>query len=171
VSVGKVGFFLSMIIGAVCISLIANIHLHVINNQLNDELSESRQMEFKTVEKGCFSRHRSAAHYVIQNEDEWTNVWNHHDVSMPQRSPPEVNFSETTIIAVFMGEFNTGGYGIETNSILNMNHSVVVKIEKTYPGKGCGVTEAFTYPYHIVKTGKIDKEITFDTVEKTIECP
>lgn len=128
-------------------------------------------IEFQTISKGYFSRHRSPAYYVIRNEDEWTDVWNRHDISMPQRSPPEVDFSKSTIIAVFMGEFNTGGYGIEIKKILDMDQSAVVKVEKTYPGRGCGVIEAFTYPYHIVKTDKIDKEVTFDTTERTIECP
>jgi len=158
-------------ISVVVTSLIANIHLHAVNNQLNDEFSESRQMEFQTIEKGYFSMHRSPAYYVIQNEEEWTNLWNRHDISIPQRSPPQVDFSGSTIIAVFMGDFNTGGYGIEIKNIFDMSHSVVVKVEKTYPGKGCCVFEAFTYPYHIIKTDKIGKEVTFETVERTIECP
>lgn len=128
-------------------------------------------MGFQTIERGYFSMHRSPAYYVIQNEQEWMILWNHHDNSLPQRSPPEVNFSESTIVAVFMGDFNTGGYGIEIKYIVEVNGSVIVKVEKTYPGKDCGVIEAFTYPYHIVKTEKIDKKITFDTVERTIECP
>jgi hypothetical protein len=183
--VGKSGFFLSVImISAVVTSVIINIHLYAVNNQLKAELSglriqiqdlqrilELQYIEFQTIEKGYFSRHKPAAYYVIQNEEEWTNVWNSHDIYLPQRSPPEVNFSETTIVAVFMEEFNTGGYGIEIKEIVNLDGSVIVKVEKTYLGEGYGVIEAFTYPYHIVKTVKIDKEITFETVEKTIECP
>ena len=168
----KLGFLLSVIVVSVAVtSLLVSIHLYAVNNQVDDEVSGIRQMEFQTIEKGYFSMHKSPAYYVIQNEDEWTNVWNSHDISIPQRSPPEVNFSESTVIAVFMGEFNTGGYGIEIKNILDIDHLVVVKVEKTYPGKGCCVIEAFTHPYHIVKTDKVYKEITFETVEKTIQCP
>jgi len=170
--VGKLGLLPPVImIIAVVTPLILNVHLYAVNDQLNDEYSKSKQMEFQTIEKGYFSMRRSPAYYVIQTEDEWTNIWNHHDISIPQRSPPEIDFSKSTVIAVFMGEFNTGGYGIEIKNILDTNQSVVIKVEKTYPGKGCCVIEAFTYPYHIAKTDKISKEITFDTVERTIECP
>jgi len=127
------------------------------------------QIEFQTIAKGCYSGHKSSEYYVIQNEGVWSDIWNQlAHVFVPQPPPPEVNFSETTIIAVFMGEYNTGGYRIEIKEILDMNQSVVIKVEKICAG---GVTLAFTQPYHIVKIAKMDKEITFETVERTIECP
>ena len=129
------------------------------------------QIGFQTISKGYYSGHKNQAYYVTKNEDEWADIWNQHQSTFtPQLPPPEVNFSETTVIAVFMGEFNTGGYEIEIKEILDMNQSVEVKVEKTYPGIGCVVTLAFSQPYHIVKIEKSDKEITFDTVERTIEC-
>lgn len=130
------------------------------------------QVEYQTVSKGYYSGHKQPAYYVIRNEDEWAEVWNQHQsISSPQLPPPKVNFSESTIIAVFMGEFSTGGYGIEITEILDTNRSVVVEVEKTHPGKGCVVTMALSQPYHVVRTEKIDKEVTFDTVERTLECP
>ena len=159
-------------ISAIIASLIVNIHLYAVNNQLNNELSELRQMEFQTISKGYYSGHKSPAYYVIEDEMEWAVVWNQHgSIYLPKQPPPEVDFSNNTIIAGFMGEFSTGGYGIEIKEIVNIDGSVVVKVEKTYPGEGCAVTEAFTRPYHIVKTDKIHKEITFETVERTIVCP
>ena len=136
---------------------------------------DKNRIEFQTISKGTSSGHKKAAYYIIENEDKWADIWNQHvRFYLPPPPSPEVNFSETTIIAVFMGECNTGGYGIEIKSILDMNQSVVVKVEKTYPGKGCGRTMAVTEPYHIVRIERIeriDKGITFDTVERTIECP
>jgi len=156
-------------ISAVVTSLIVNIHLYAVNNQLNDELSELRQIEFQTISKGYYSGHKNPAYYVIENEIECVVVWN--QCTRAFLPPPEINFSNTTIIAVFMGEFSTGGYGIEIKEIVNLDESVVVRVEKTYPGEGCYVTEAFSQPYHIVKTGRIHKEMTFETVERTITCP
>lgn len=121
------------------------------------------KLEFQTISKGFYSGHRSPAYYVILNEDEWADVWNqHYSIFWPQLPPPEVNFSESIIIAVFMGEFSTGGYGIEIKEILDMNQSVVVRIEKTYPFGF--VTTALSQPYHIVKMDKINKEIIFQIV-------
>lgn len=130
------------------------------------------QMEFQTILKGYSSGHTESTFYVIQDEGEWVAVWSQHQsIFSPQLPPPEVNFSEGTIIGVFMGEFSTGGYGIEIMEVIDMNQFVVVKVEKTYPGEGCIVTMAFSQPYHIVRIDKIYKEVTFDTVERIIECP
>jgi len=152
----------------------SEIFLDINGTYINDNILEHlyKQIEFQTISKGYYSGHKKPAYYVIKNEDEWTEIWNQHQsIFIPQHPPPEVNFSKSIVIAVFMGEFNTGGYGIEIKEILDMNQSVVVKVEKTYPGKGWIVTLAFSQPYHIVETCKMDKEITFDTVERTIECP
>jgi len=130
-----------------------------------------KRMEFQTVEKGYYSGHTDSAYYVIQDADKWAEVWKQHVQIMhdPEQPPPEVDFSKTTIVAVCMGQFNTGGYGIEVKEIIDTGLSMVVKVEKTYPGKGCFVTEAFSQPFHMVKVDKLDKHIFFETITRTME--
>ena len=129
------------------------------------------RMEFHTIEKRVFSGHKEEAYYVINDAYRWAETWSHHIRNWdPKPPPPEVDFSQTTIIAVFMGQFSTGGYGIEVKEIIDMGVSIEVKVEKTYPGKGCGVTEAFSQPYHIVKVDKMDKQVIFNTSSRTIVC-
>jgi len=131
----------------------------------------TEKTEFQTIEKGYYSGHTNSAYHVINTETEWADVWNQHrSISWPQQSPPKINFSDTTVIAVFMGEFSTGGYGIEIEEIFNMPKSTIVKVEKTYHGAGCIVTQALSQPYHIVRTNKIDKEIIFEVVVRIIQC-
>ena len=185
---GKLGFFLSVImISAVVTSLIVNIHLYRVNNQLDvvcnqlkDELSGLQiqiqdlerillqHMGFQTISKGYYSGHKNPAYYVIENESEWAVVWNQHaSIYVPEQPPPEIDFSKVTIIAVFMGEFNTGGYEIEIKEVINTPQCEIVKVEKTYPSySGAILTFAFSQPYHIVKMNKVDKEITFATIER-----
>ncbi|KPV64042.1 MAG: hypothetical protein AOA65_1072 [Candidatus Bathyarchaeota archaeon BA1] len=130
-----------------------------------------KRIEFQSISKGYYSGHTNPAYYVIQNADQWKDLWNQHTkIMLPQHPPPEVNFSKTTIIAVFMGQFSTGGYEIEVKEMIDTGLSVVVKVEKIYPGKGCIVTEAFSQPYHIVRVDKIDKHVIFNTSARTTEC-
>lgn len=129
------------------------------------------RIEFQPISKGIWSGHTNAEYYVIQDRDEWTQIWSQHTKVMhPQDPLPEMDFSEKTIIAVFMGTHLTTGYGIEVKEIIDTGLSIVVKVEKTYPGKRCVVGEAITHPYHIVKINKIDKYIIFDTFTRTREC-
>lgn len=125
-------------------------------------------LEFQTILKGTgyYSGHTEEAYYVINDYEKWAEVW-----SKQTHPPPhEVDFSNTTIIAVFMGQFPTGGYAIEIKEIIDTGGSILVKVEKRYPGKGCGVTLSGTEPYHMVKVDKIEKHVIFKTSIKTILC-
>ena len=122
-----------------------------------------RRIEFQTLENVWFPWQTSSAYYVINTADEWADVF--------ERSPPpEIDFSETTVIAVFMGRRPTGGYGIEVKEIIDTGFLVVIKVEQTSSGKGCVLAQVITSPYHIVKVDKIDKSVRFDTIFRTFEC-
>ena len=125
--------------------------------------STGYRLKFQTLEKGWISGHMDSAYYVLNNPDEWADVFE----KPPQ---PEIDFSNTTIIVVFMGVRSTGGYGIEVKEIIDTGFLLVVKVEQTRPGKGCVLPEVITSPYHIVKVGKIGKGVRFDTIFRTNEC-
>lgn len=129
------------------------------------------RLEFQTISKGAWSGHTSHAYYVIQDMEDWWRIWRQHQqIFVPPRPPPEIDFSTATVIAVFMGQCPTTGYSIEVEEIIDTGLTVVVKVEKVYPGKNCVVGEALTYPYHIVKTSKINKQVIFQTFERTVNC-
>lgn len=129
-----------------------------------------KRLEFHTVEEGSYSGLTVSAYYVVNDVDEWARVWSPFiQVHDPQKPMPEIDFSETTIIAVFMGLCPTTGYGIAVKEIIDTGLSIVVRVEKAYP-KGCVVGEMLTFPYHIVKVEKISKYIIFDTVSRAAEC-
>jgi len=126
---------------------------------------------FQTVVKGSVSGYENSTYCVINDADQWADIWNKYGrIMLPQPSLPDVDFSRSTIIAVFMGQCLTTGYGIEVKEIVDTGLSVVVKIEKTYPGKGCAVGEMLTYPHHIIKVDKIGKYILFNTITSAKQC-
>lgn len=130
------------------------------------------KLEFTTVDRGCYSGITSAANYVIYDNETWTNIWNQHMQFMVYPpSPPSVDFSKYTIVAVFMGRASTGGYAITVYDVVDTGSSILVKVEKTQPGPGTIVTQALTQPYHIIQIAKTDKPVFFDFVTKTIESP
>ena len=142
-----------------------------VSTSLTIDFMPTRTMEFQTIDKGYHSGYANNAYYVINDAGEWADVWNQHtQLMLPEKPPPEVDFSKSTIIAVFMGECSTGGYEIEVQEIIDTGPSVVVKVEKTYPGKRCIVIEVLSQPYHMVKVDKIDKYVIFKTFTRTREC-
>ena len=176
-----------IMIGVVVTSLIVNVHLHAVinqlnavNNQLNNEISGIQTqiqdlqqilglqyIEFQTIEKGYTSGHKNSTYYVIENESAWAVVWNQHQSDSATPQPPlEIDFSKTIIIAVFMGEFPTrGNYEIEIKEVIDTPQCAIVKVEKMHPFNSGG-WPATSQPYHMIKMRKVDKEITVETVEK-----
>ena len=122
-------------------------------------------LDFETLSKENYNYGYTTPQEFVINDKEtfnsfWVNVhYNGGNVSIHY---PKVDFSNSTVIAVFMGEKPTGGYGIEIMEILDIDaEKLFVFVIKTIPSDDCMVTEALTQPYHIIKTSKIYKEVKF----------
>jgi len=135
--------FLILIISLVLVSGCAEIK--------NDD--EIKNIEFETISKGSYSGHKEAANYVINSVKELEDI----GIKIPK-----VDFSQFSVIAVYMGEFNTGGYEIKIIEIIEKSNGIEVKISKTFPKPGSLVTQALSQPYHIIKIQKTNKQVIFE---------
>jgi hypothetical protein len=138
-----------------------------------------RTLAFQSAEIWGSSSIRTPSYYVVQNESSLMEMWNNLtfygffiNSSGIYTTPPQLNFSENTVIGVFMGA-SPSGIRIEITEILDVGKYVIVKVEKVYRGNNCIIITPswITYPNHIIKTEKIDKPVLFYTTEKTIDCP
>lgn len=128
-------------------------------------------IEYQTIEKGYFSGLTSPEYYVIRNQEDWTSLWNlHQSTRSPQYPPPQVNFSESVVIAVCMGERGTGGYEIEIRSIMPANGTLKIEVEQISPGPHCILVQVFTQPYHFVKLDITDRQVVFHTTYTMHDC-
>jgi len=116
-------------------------------------------LNFETLSIGHYCSHVEKANYVINSLDEWTQLLerSHLDVT----KLPEINFTNYTVIAAFMGEQRTGGYSIEIKKIKDSGKEIIVHIKEKAPAKGAITTMVLTQPYHVVKAKKITKPVVF----------
>jgi hypothetical protein len=92
---------------------------------------------------------------IIDSQKDWQELWQKHTQNVqPVPSLPDVDFTKNMVIAVFMGEKNTGGYGIHVSKIEETNNNVYIELEETVPSSGTIVSQSFTQPYHIVVVSK-----------------
>ena len=136
---------LILIIILVLTSLTAGL---IINN-----IQDSNKIDFETISKGAYSNYKESANYIINSDRELENL---------EMKVPEIDFSQFSVIAVFMGEFNTGGYAIEIKETIEKENKIIIKVIKTFPEPGQPVTQALSQPYHIIKIKKINKGIVFE---------
>ncbi len=118
---------------------------------------EEGEVGFETLAQGFDSQIQEKCNFVLENEQELELIWHR----AGQNSPPEVDFDEYKVIAVFSGEQPTGGYEIEVERIAETEGSLRVYIQETSPDPSDMVTQALTYPYHIVRVAAIEKEVEF----------
>ncbi|MFC1801459.1 protease complex subunit PrcB family protein [Nanoarchaeota archaeon] len=108
------------------------------------------------------TRHQEKQDYVIINEDDLMEMWEKVYTNVdPVPELPDVNFDEEMVIAVFLGTKPTGGYTIEITEVVETEDSLEVYVKETSPSPRNIVALAVTYPEHIVKVEKTDKEVVF----------
>ncbi len=128
------------------------------------------EIPFKTIAKGEYSGYIEKANLVINDEKTFSEIWNGvNKITTPLPAEPKIDFSNETVIAVFLGEKNTGGHSIEIKKIVvefsecpekTLCKGVVTYIvhyKEIAPKQGSLVTQALTQPYHIVKTQNLGK--------------
>ncbi|MDO8600821.1 MAG: protease complex subunit PrcB family protein [bacterium] len=124
-------------------------------------VSDQKQ-SFETVAKRGYSGHYDRKDYVIKENSEWRSLWDIVNTTVaPRPVLPSIDFGNEMIIAVFQGNHSTGGYSIEIIEILEKANSLEVTVKETSPSPGSIVTQAFTQPFHIIKTKRIDKKVVF----------
>ena len=111
---------------------------------------------FETVEKGGLSNVDEPGKFVVQSQED-LEALPYHSAALDA-----VEFSKHTVIAVFQGQFPTGGYSVTITNITESQSSLLVSIEEKTPGPDSVVTQSFTQPYHIVKFRKISKPVKFE---------
>lgn len=125
------------------------------------------ELKFKTIEKESQSNNIEAKNYSIKNNKEWTDLWTKISYA---RLVPIIDFTKDMVIAVFQGEYSTGGYDIEIQKIIENEKNIEVFVKEISPGINCMVPQSFTSPFHIVKIQKSDKKVAFKIVKIINDC-
>lgn len=114
---------------------------------------------FEEIDQGGTCGIQSRINYVIDDLETWETLWTDiHNISTSTPELPYVNFTKEIVIAVFLGEFATGGYVAEITRITPSLTGLTVHIMETHPGASCIVTMSITHPYYIVKASTISTQ-------------
>ena len=62
-----------------------------------------------------------------------------------------LDVQNSNFVILNMGEKNTGGYSITVDTITETDKNIVISVKETSPEPGSMVTQAFTYPFCVVK--------------------
>ena len=117
---------------------------------------------FETLAQDFYGGMTDSKFMVIKNEKTLDTIYNLiNEGKIPVLKTPIINFEQEMVIALFLGEKNSGGYSIAVEQIMNVDDKVNVVYRITSPKAGEMVTSVMTQPYCIIKIPKTSKEIVF----------
>jgi hypothetical protein len=126
---------------------------------------------FQTIEQGSNSGYAEAASFVIRNHEDWAALWERaHAKMFPVPPLPPIDFSQQMVVAVFQGSRSSGGYRIEVTALVDTGAALEIAVRTSSPGRGCATTTAFTEPYHLVQTDRLDRDAVFTYDEVVTHC-
>ena len=135
---------------------------------------QTQPIPFHTITRGLGggpSLSVGQASLLVNDNFTWANLWTK-AFFPPELSgcstPPYVNFTSETVLAVFSGVKPTGGYTFNITQVSLAGSEITVQATLSIPSKSsCYVNEELTNPFDIIaipKTHAYEKLVTQDVV-------
>ena len=123
----------------------------------------AEEIPYRIISYGQYSGLSLEKNLVIQTSREFAELWTVH-ASGSSEKPPLIDFEQETLVAIYMGQKNTGGYAVGINTILLQDDHIVVKVQYIRPRPDQEVTMALTQPYVMFTIAKTSLPVTFELV-------
>lgn len=121
---------------------------------------------FTEIAQGINANVSKRVNYLITSEEGLQELWKLLDA---EGTPPTVDFSSRSVVAVFAGQQSSGGHQISVTKVED-GSSRVVAIQRVTPGAGCVVTQALTSPYQVIEVPNTELPFTHAETLVTNEC-
>ena len=120
---------------------------------------------FTIIEQGQFSEITQKQYVVVDSQAEWQNLWRRHT---GQKDRPfqgtMIDFTDTTVIGLFLGKRSTGGFSIAIQDLVATQDEIIVNLVETAPPPDAMVAQVLTAPFQIIQVPKISKPIQFHQI-------
>ncbi len=123
-------------------------------------VAKSTKINFEPIIQETQGGFAMAKFLIIKEENTVINIYNQiNKIHTPGFKIPTIDFNKKMLIALFMGEKNTGGFHISVDHILRSSNKTTVFVKETAP-QGMA-TMTITSPFCFVLVDKSDSKIIF----------
>ncbi|MDR6967129.1 hypothetical protein J2X31_001136 [Flavobacterium arsenatis] len=116
----------------------------------------AKQPLFEVLSESAYQGRETESFEVIKDGASLNALYQ----SINNENVPEIDFSKQRVVALFLGQRNSGGYAIKVKNVTEKDNKIYVEVEKTSPKAGENATMAITNPYSIAKINSA-KEVIF----------
>jgi hypothetical protein len=124
---------------------------------------QGASLPITTLARSTGSFINSPRQAVARTPAEWTALWKAHAGPAPA---PKVDLGKSTVVAVFLGERMSAGYGVEITGTRRDGAALVVSWAERKPAPDQMTAQVITSPAHIASIPAFAGEIRFEKVEK-----
>jgi hypothetical protein len=123
-------------------------------------------VEFETVFMGQHSTVDTAAVYLINNNEQWDKIWKlSQGMITPMPETKQIDFDKYDVIAVFMGQKNSGGYSVEITDVIRDGDNLNVKVTNHISSGGM-MLPVVVNPCHLVQIPKGEYKLNVEYSDK-----
>lgn len=114
---------------------------------------------------GAGSAIRTEQLTIVRDLEAWRALWDAHTATqLPRPELPAVNFDEEMVVAVFLGERTSGGYGVAIEACTPDGETVTVVARETAPAADSMQATVMTAPFAFVCVPRADGTGVLDLV-------
>lgn len=110
---------------------------------------------FTIIKKETYGGKETKANVTITSQEQLYRLYSELGI---QEDAPTIDFSKKNVVALFLGQKNTGGFTITVGSIEVKNDTATVRVLETTPNGGMA-TMALSAPYCIASIPKTAKVV------------
>ncbi len=119
-------------------------------------------MTFDTVDRGHDSGIEDERTRTVRTQAAWDELYQEH---APEEQPPEVDFEERMVFAIFKGESPNTCHGAEITDLVGTDADSI-RVEGEFYEVSGACAEMIVYPFHIVEADRYDVDVAYD-IEQT----
>ena len=126
------------------------------NKDTNDAMASKNTPQNGRIEvlnQGGYGGRETAGNVVITSRQELVNLYSERNWD----NVPDVDFTKSNVVALFMGQQSTGGHSISISNLTIEGNTAIVTVEKKYPDGMA--TMALTQPYYVAAITKTEKVV------------
>lgn len=126
------------------------------SDSVNGTVIENRQTKklYSVLSESAYQGKESKSYEVIKDSESLLKLYR----SVNDEQIPRIDFSKERIVALFLGQKNSGGYAIKVEDVVEKGGKIYVSVKEIAPKSGEMATMAITNPYTFVKINS-NKEI------------
>jgi len=132
-----------------------------------EEEAMSGVLETEELARGSQSSVAAESMLVLRDREAFATAWRQ---AGQRGDPPEVDFDQHMVLAIFMGERRTGGYSVHVDAVEATEEGLRVDVEMRAPGRDCMTTQALTRPFQLLRLPHVEGEVDFRISQTEVDC-